>query len=97
MFADSLRGRGVHHLSEQSGHGRRALAATLMDIFVFGGDINDNCDCSGAKRTANHFISNADSIAMMLMMLMSKMMIKLMTMMMLMLAFARFFVSPWLC
>lgn len=31
-----------------------------MDIFVFGGDINDNCDCWGAQRTANHFISKPD-------------------------------------
>lgn len=31
-----------------------------MDIFVFGGDINDNCDCRGAQRTANHFISKPD-------------------------------------
>lgn len=31
-----------------------------MDIFVIGGDINDNCDGWDAQRTANHFISMPD-------------------------------------
>lgn len=53
---------GMGDICHLSGHECRALAAKLMDIFVFGGDINGKCNCSGAKRTANHFISNNNDV-----------------------------------